>query len=1095
MSFRRNAVTAALAASVVAMALGAAPGTASAATGDYGFAGPSYTGATYPPTSDKAQSKLWYAQGSWWADMFDTASKTWHIFKLDRPSETWVDTGVRIDDRANTLADVLWDGTHLYVASHVVTISNDGSAQPSVPNNPARLYRYSYDAQAGYTLDAGFPAVITSNSSESMTIDKDSTGTLWATWTEVSSSPTKGFPGTVFVNATSGGNDSAWGTPLALPGATPTKADDISTVVTFARKTGVLWSNELDGAVYWSVHKDGEAPDAWTPPRDVTRGAFMADDHVNIKAAQADSSGRVFAVVKTSLDQSPTKVASDPQIQLLSFKPGTGSGSWAVNTVGTVAECHTRPQLVLDEGHQTVHVFATAPSSTSGGCPAAGTPGTIYDKTAPMDAPSFAAGRGTPVIREAASPNMNDVTTTKQSITAASGVVVLASNEATRTYWHADLSAAPAVPVASFTATPTSGQAPLEVQFNDTSAGKPTSWTWDFGDGSTDAAQNPTHTYQQPGNYTVTLTASNGTGPSTPSSQAVTATAVPTTSGTVAAGASSNLSDSIGSTAVAIPVPAGVKAGDVLVAQITADATPTVSAPAGWTDLLGKTVATGSTPGANVSAYYHVVTVGEPADYTWTLSAAQRWGAGMTAFSGVDTSNPIDAAPVTKNNVAPSATLTLPGVTTRTAGAMLVGGVAVNASAGSATQPSGWAEAWESSDGQVSELAVRPTGTPGASGPVAWSVSPTTDSAGWVSALRPAAVAAPTASFTASPTSGTAPLPVQFTDTSTGNPTSWAWDFGDGSTADTQNPAHTYTTAGTYTVTLTATSTVGSSTWTTTITVDAASSGGGTGGGGTGGGGTGGGGGSTPSPTPTPEPTPDPAPVPPTGPVGGAGSWFYLNDRNTGRASTVLSYGEPTDLVLVADTDGVGGDSLLIRRGNQYFVRNSLTTGVAEYSFFYGNPEDTVLVGDWNGDGKDTLTVRRGNTYYVKNSTTTGVADSVFVYGDPGDTVLVGDWNGDGVDTLAVRRGNTYFIRNSLTSGVADRVITYGDPGDTVLVGNWNGHSAGLAVQRGTVFYLKYELTTGVADVVFAYGDPGDSVLVGDWNGDGVDSLGIRRIG
>src|SRR5262249_39676640 len=83
--------------------------------------------------------------------------------------------------------------------------------------------------------------------------------------------------------------------------------------------------------------------------------------------------------------------------------------------------------------------------------------------------------------------------------------------------------------------------------------------------------------------------------------------------------------------------------------------------------------------------------------------------------------------------------------------------------------------------------------------------------------------AAPTASFTTDKTSGTAPLAVQFTDTSTGNPTSWAWDFQtDGITDSTQqNPSFTYATAGTYTVKLTASNTGGSnsSTKTNLITV------------------------------------------------------------------------------------------------------------------------------------------------------------------------------------------------------------------------------------------------------------------------------------
>ena len=63
--------------------------------------------------------------------------------------------------------------------------------------------------------------------------------------------------------------------------------------------------------------------------------------------------------------------------------------------------------------------------------------------------------------------------------------------------------------------------------------------------------------------------------------------------------------------------------------------------------------------------------------------------------------------------------------------------------------------------------------------------------------------ASPTAAFTASPTSGSAPLSVAFTDASTGSIASWLWDFGDGATSTSQNPSHTYSDPGTYTVTLT----------------------------------------------------------------------------------------------------------------------------------------------------------------------------------------------------------------------------------------------------------------------------------------------------
>ncbi|MDG3547182.1 PKD domain-containing protein [Methanobacterium formicicum] len=60
-----------------------------------------------------------------------------------------------------------------------------------------------------------------------------------------------------------------------------------------------------------------------------------------------------------------------------------------------------------------------------------------------------------------------------------------------------------------------------------------------------------------------------------------------------------------------------------------------------------------------------------------------------------------------------------------------------------------------------------------------------------------------TASFTSNVANGTENTIIQFTDTSTGNPTSWYWNFGDGRTSTEQNPSHTYTTPCNYTVSLT----------------------------------------------------------------------------------------------------------------------------------------------------------------------------------------------------------------------------------------------------------------------------------------------------
>ena len=93
----------------------------------------------------------------------------------------------------------------------------------------------------------------------------------------------------------------------------------------------------------------------------------------------------------------------------------------------------------------------------------------------------------------------------------------------------------------------------------------------------------------------------------------------------------------------------------------------------------------------------------------------------------------------------------------------------------------------------------------------------------WVQPSRSSNVIA---SFTSNPTTGFAPLNVAFTDTSTGLPTSWLWDFGDGATSTEQNPTYIYSVAGTYTVKLTASNANGMDSKTAQIIVDKKSSGG-----------------------------------------------------------------------------------------------------------------------------------------------------------------------------------------------------------------------------------------------------------------------------
>lgn len=702
----------------------------------YGTQSIAYSGVSNPPTSDKPQSKLWFNDGSWWADMWTTGTG-WSIYRLDRPTKTWVNTGTLNDTRGNTLADVLWDGSKLYVASHVVTVTGDGAPNPSLSGQPGKLYRYSYSA-GKYVLDVGFPTTMTNNSSESMTIDKDSLGGIWATWTQVAGNSTSGYTNTVYMNYSANGG-ATWNSPFVLPVPSPNPGpDDISAVVSFGKgQIGVMWSDHLANTVWWATHADGKAPDANWKLQPAMRGKGQADDHLNLKTLQTDTSGRVFAAVKTSLND----YSSDPtlpQLVLLVFKPGTAS--FTQSTISVAGDCVTRPQILLDTQNNQVHVFQTAPPTSVSGCQYSGMPGAIYEKTASMDNPVFGAGRGTPIIQSASSSNMNDVTTTKQSVNSSTGIVVLASDNVAKRYWFSDRplgggSPAPAGPTASFTATPTSGVAPLNVSFADTSTGTPTSWAWSFGDGGTSTAQNPTHSYAA-GTYTATLTATNSTGSTTANAAITVTTAAPPPSGGITMVGSSTTYAGAATPTAELTQPAGATAGDVLVASVTADLNPTMSPPPGWTAIVnGLSVSTG----ARLFSYYHVLNPSDPATYTWTFSTAVKWGGGITAYRGVNNSTPLDSSVVTGVDTSWTKTsLTLGSITTASNGAMLIGAIACDCASPLFTAPSGWTERWEAAGGQEAEHADAVQAAAGSTGTATWTFSAARAVAAWRAALKPA---------------------------------------------------------------------------------------------------------------------------------------------------------------------------------------------------------------------------------------------------------------------------------------------------------------------------------------------------------------------
>jgi len=129
-------------------------------------------------------------------------------------------------------------------------------------------------------------------------------------------------------------------------------------------------------------------------------------------------------------------------------------------------------------------------------------------------------------------PNLTDGQTYYFTVTArdSSGTESARSNELKFTVPTPTSTGAP---VPSFTANPVTGPAPLAVTFaGSTTGGTATSYSWNFGDGTTIAQQNPTHSYTSPGSYTVSLTAAGTGGSNTTTKTSFITVTAPSTSTT-----------------------------------------------------------------------------------------------------------------------------------------------------------------------------------------------------------------------------------------------------------------------------------------------------------------------------------------------------------------------------------------------------------------------------------------------------------------------------------------------------------------------------------------------------------------------------------
>ena len=320
-------------------------------------------------------------------------------------------------------------------------------------------------------------------------------------------------------------------------------------------------------------------------------------------------------------------------------------------------------------------------------------------------------------------------------------------------------------PVASFSSNVTSGNAPLNIAFTDASTGSPTTWKWTFGDGTSATTKNPTHKYTNAGTYTVALTVTNAAGDNT-----TTKSSYITVNALKPPLAAFSVSPTSGN------APLSVAFTDT-----------STNSPTTWKWTFGD--GTSSTAKNPTHAYNNAGT------YTVALTVTNSAGTNTaTKSSYISVKAPI---PVAAFSASP------------TSGNTPLSVVFSDKSTGSLTS---WK--WTFGDG-TSSTTRNPTHTYTTAGSYTV-VLTAANAAGSNTATQSAyikvtAPVRPVAAFSAYPTSGGVPLKVQFTDKSTGTPTSWKWAFGDGIYSTTRNPVHTYNSKGKFTVTLTVNNAAGSS--------------------------------------------------------------------------------------------------------------------------------------------------------------------------------------------------------------------------------------------------------------------------------------------
>jgi PKD repeat protein len=654
-------------------------------------------------TESKPQSKVWYHDGRWFGIFLDTQDH--YIHRLDNDQWVKLTSNGYVHEQNAAKVDALWNGTRL-----LVLVGHSSGSQ---------YMEFTYDAATRtYNRVSGFPVNLSLGAGAGWAnLAQDSTGKVWAI-TRIS--------GDIRVFWTTSSDHTSWSSSGFTVGTVG--EDECGALCVFDGKVGAFWSDQDDDAFYFRYHVDGASETSWSSRETVDQGGGAADDHINLAVTPGNV---ILAATKGGEDEPGVYVR----------RPSSGwEGPYIISSIAT------RPCVVYDEANAIVHCFCTDWDDS---------PNRILHKEIPLSEISDLESEPTETFLGASS-SLNNVTSTKQTVTNATGLLAGADANG-YLHWRLRTINGNGAPQVTASASPAQGTAPHYVQFTSDAEdpnGTVVSYAWTFGDGGTSTAANPSHTFSSAGLRTVRLVVTDDDGN--------------TGEDTIEISTLSQDTQVPGADIAKINYqPSNVTTPSGYIADL--GLTYTETRGYGWDEGMA-TESRDANPDVRLDTYAYIENEDSPATWNYDITNGQYFVTvvcGSPAWSGL-------------HKVVLEGTTVIDSVFTDSEEFVAAEDQLVTVADGAISITCGGA-AGGTKKTKICYVIIKEATSAGSAG------SP------------------PTADAQASVTSGDAPLEIDFTGSGTdsdGTIVSWSWAFDDGGTSSLQSPSHTYATPGNYTARL-----------------------------------------------------------------------------------------------------------------------------------------------------------------------------------------------------------------------------------------------------------------------------------------------------